>query len=196
LLELARVARAGVVDADRTVFMVPWHQLPSPAFERQFLLHCWQARGAWIPTKWGLGLAVVVDGAPVGMQDLMATDFAIRRVVSTASWLGRECHGRGYGTEMRAAVLALAFDGLGADLAKSGFFEGNAPSARVSEKLGYLPDGDEISTVEGRRTVEHRVKVTRETWRRELVPVTIEGLAPCLKLFGVGELGPDEWATF
>jgi RimJ/RimL family protein N-acetyltransferase len=196
LLELARVARAGVVDADRTVFMVPWHQLPSPAFERQFLLHCWQARGTWIPTKWGLGLAVVVDGAPVGMQDLMATDFAIRRVVSTASWLGRECHGRGYGTEMRAAVLALAFDGLGADLAKSGFFEGNAPSARVSEKLGYLPDGDEISTVEGRRTVEHRVKVTRETWRRELVPVTIEGLAPCLKLFGVGELGPDEWATF
>jgi hypothetical protein len=50
LLELARVARAGIVDADRTVFMLPWHKLPSPAFERQFLLHWWSERGRWSPT--------------------------------------------------------------------------------------------------------------------------------------------------
>jgi len=29
-----------------------------------------------------------------------------------------------------------------------------------------------------------------------VVPTTIEGLEPCLKLFGIGDLGPDEWATF
>jgi hypothetical protein len=37
LIELAGVARTGIVDEDRTVFLVPWHKLPSPAFERQFL---------------------------------------------------------------------------------------------------------------------------------------------------------------
>jgi hypothetical protein len=46
------------------------------------------------------------------------------------------------------------------------------------------------------RVVERKVRVTPETWNRDLVPVTIEGLEPCLKLLGVGELGPEEWATF
>ncbi len=41
---------------------------------------------------------------------------------------------------------------------------------------------------------EHEVRVTADTWRRDLVPVTVENLEPCLKLFGVGELTADEWA--
>jgi RimJ/RimL family protein N-acetyltransferase len=196
LLELARAARAGIVERDQTVFMVPWHHLPSPAFERQYLLHCWAVRGRWSPQRWQLGLGVVVDGRSVGMQDVMATDFAIKRAVSSASWLTKEFHGRGIGTEMRAAVLAFAFDGLGATVAESGYFEGNEPSARVSEKLGYVPNGQEVFAVEGMRVVERKVRVTPETWNRDLVPVTIEGLEPCLKLLGVGELGPEEWATF
>ena len=196
LLSLMRVARSGVVEEGQTVFLVPWHELPSPAFERQFLLHWWRSRGSWSPARWQLTLAAVVDGRPVGMQDMMATDFAITRVVTSASWLGREFHGRGFGTEMRAAILALAFDGLGAEVANSGYFEGNAASARVSEKLGYLPDGDEIHAVDGSRVVEHKVRATPQSWQRTLVPVAIEGLAPCLELFGAGELGPEEWATF
>ena len=196
LMELARVAAAGVVEEGKTVFLVPWHKLPSTALERQFLLHWWHVRGTWSPAKWQLPLAVVADGRPIGMQDLLASDFAIRRSVSTGSWLGREFHGHGHGTEMRAAVLALAFDGLGAEIAKSGYFVGNDASARVSSKLGYLPDGEEIYAVEGRRIVEKMVKVTRETWRRDLYPVTIDGLEPCLGLFGVGELSPEEWGTF
>jgi len=196
LLSLMRVARSGVVEEGRTVFMVPWHELPSPAFERQFLLHWWRSRGNWSPANWQLTLAAVADSRPIGMQDVMATDFAIRRVVASASWLGREFHGRGFGTEMRAAILALAFDGLGAEIANSGYFEGNAASGRVSEKLGYLSDGEEVYAIEGKRIVEHKVRATPQTWRRDLVPVTIEGLEPCLKLFGVSELSPEEWATF
>lgn len=195
LLELARVVRAGVVEEDKTVFLVPWHTLPSPALERQFLLHWWQVRGTWSPAKWQLPLAVVADGRPIGMQDLMATEFAIRKAVSTGSWLGREFHGQGYGTEMRAAVLGLAFDGLGAEVAKSGYFVGNEASGRVSAKLGYVAAGEEILAVEGRRVVEKVVKVTRETWRRDLYPVTLDGLEPCRGLFGVGELSPEEWGT-
>jgi hypothetical protein len=51
LLGLMAVARAGVADPDRSVFLVPWHLLPSPAFERQFLLHWWSRRGGWDPTR-------------------------------------------------------------------------------------------------------------------------------------------------
>jgi RimJ/RimL family protein N-acetyltransferase len=196
LLALAAAARSGITDPDQIVFMVPWHHLPSPAMERQFLLHCWHVRGTWSPTRWTLPLAVVRDGRPVGMQDVMATDFAITRTVTSASWLAREFHGHGYGTEMRAAILAFAFDGLGALVAESGYFEGNGPSARVSEKLGYVANGEEVFSVEGKRVVERKLRVTPETWNRDLVPVAIEGLEPCLKLFGIGELGPEEWATF
>jgi RimJ/RimL family protein N-acetyltransferase len=196
LLELVKVAREGVIDEGRTVFLVPWNELPSPAFERQFLLHSWGGRGSWSPDRWSLVLAAILDGQAVGMQEILATDFAIRRVVASGSWLGRRYHGHGYGIEMRAAVLSLAFGGLGADVAESGHFEGNAPSARVSEKLGYVANGRETFAVSGKPVVEHKLRVTRETWRRDLVPVTIENLEPCLKLFGVGELGHDEWVRF
>jgi RimJ/RimL family protein N-acetyltransferase len=195
LLELVRVARAGIMEEGQTFFAVPWHELPSPAFERQFLLHWWASRGHWDPKNWNIAFAVVADGRPIGMQDMMARDFEVRRTVVTASWIGRTYQGRGFGTEMRAAVLALAFDGLGAQMAESGFFTGNLASARVSEKLGYSPNGEEVWAVSGRRLIEQRLCVARESWRRDLVPVTIEGLERCLKLFGVGDLGPDEWAT-
>lgn len=45
------------------------------------------------------------DGVVVGTQGIGARDFAIRREVSTGSWLGRAYHRQGLGTEMRAAVL-------------------------------------------------------------------------------------------
>jgi RimJ/RimL family protein N-acetyltransferase len=194
LLELLSVARAGIVEEDRPVFLVPWHKLPSPAFERQFLLHWWEVRSRWSPDNWSLGLAVLKDGRPIGVQELVGRDFRIRRAILSGSWLGHEFQGQGLGTEARAAILALAFDGLGAEMAESGYLEGNAASARVSEKLGYQVIGDEVCAIEGKRALEIKVRVTPQTWRRAVVPVTIEGLEPCLKLFGVGELGPDEWA--
>jgi RimJ/RimL family protein N-acetyltransferase len=193
LLELVRVAREGVVEEGRTFFAVPWHELPSPAFERQFLQHWWASRGSWSPTHWTLGLAAVAGGQPIGVQDVMARDFAVRKTVVTASWLARTYQGRGYGTEMRGAVLTLAFEGLGAERAESGFFEGNASSAGVSAKLGYVDNGEDVWAVGPERVVEHRLRIDRETWKRDLVPVTIEGLEPCLKLFGVGDLDPTEW---
>jgi RimJ/RimL family protein N-acetyltransferase len=196
MLELAAAARSGITDPEQIVFLVPWHQLPSPALERQFLLHCWRARGTWSPSRWQLGLAVIINGRAVGMQDILAKDFAITRTVSSGSWLARDYHGHGYGTEMRGGMLALAFNGLGAVVAESGYIEGNGPSERVSQKLGYVPNGEEVLAVEGKRMVVQKVRVTRDLWKRDVVPTTIEGLEPCLKLFGIGDLGPDEWATF
>ena len=194
LLALLEVARAGIHDPTATPFRVAWDELPSPAFERSFLLHFWAARGAWRPDSWTLTLAAVVEGRPIGLQDLVAKDFSRLRTVSTGSWLGEAHQGRGYGTEMRAAVLWLAFEGLGALAAESGYIDGNRASEHVSQKLGYVRNGEGIVAPRGEPLTEHLVRATPETWRRDLVRVTIENLEPCLGLFGIGELSPSEWS--
>jgi RimJ/RimL family protein N-acetyltransferase len=197
LLELLEVARAGLHDPDDHPFLVPWDELPSPAFERQFLLYWWRARGSWSPGGWTLPLAAFLDGRPVGIQDLTAEGFPQRRSVLTGSWLGREMQRRGLGTEMRAAALALAFDGLGALEATSGYLVGNRASAGVSEKLGYVANGARICrlTAEGEPVTEQALRVTPETWRRDVVPVTIENLEPCLGLFGARPQTSEESAS-
>jgi RimJ/RimL family protein N-acetyltransferase len=195
LLALAAVARAGVHDLPGSPFLVPWDELPSPAFERQFLLHWWRVRGSWSPDDWTLGLAVLAEGRPIGIQDLMARDFAHRRTVGTGSWLGLEHQGKGYGTEMRAAVLSLAFEELGALVAESGYVDGNEASARVSAKLGYLANGERLVAPMGTSVTEHKVRVVPATWRRDLVPVAIESLEPCRGLFGERDLPATAWAT-
>lgn len=84
----------------------------------------------------------------VGIQDVGARGFAVTRQVGTGSWLGWDHQGKGIGTEMRAAVLHLAFEGLGAVVAVSEALEGNTASERVSERLGYRSSG--IDLVEAR----------------------------------------------
>jgi RimJ/RimL family protein N-acetyltransferase len=105
--------------------------------------------------------------------------------VATGSWLGRELQGRGLGTEMRAAVLELAFRGLGAHVAESFWLEGSVASRRVSEKLGYVETGIGEKSPRGEPVPEHAVEIGRDAWRCP-VPVEIDGLEPCLPLFGTG----------
>jgi len=90
-----------------------------------------------------------VDGEPVGMQDLIGTDFAAFGTVSTFSWLSTGARGGGLGKEMRQAVLHLAFEGLGARQADSEAFFDNHASNRVSQAVGYLPNGLAWSTRRG-----------------------------------------------
>ncbi|MCZ8336216.1 MAG: GNAT family N-acetyltransferase [Rhodobacteraceae bacterium] len=55
-------------------------------------------------------------------------------------WLARRVQGRGYATEAARAALAARFAAGGGDVV-SGYFEGNAASARVLEKLGFVETG-------------------------------------------------------
>jgi RimJ/RimL family protein N-acetyltransferase len=83
-------------------------------------------------------------------------------------------------------VLELAFAGLGAAAATSGAFEDNPASLRVSEKVGYLPDGEAFYDVRGERRREVCVRIERERWESRPRPaVEIDGLEPCLPLFGL-----------
>ena len=185
LAALAELADEGVHDPAAMPFLVPWTDLPPGPRGRSVLQHQWRQWGALTPQQWTLELAVLADGEPVGIQSIGGTEFAVTRELHTGSWLGRRHHGRGIGTEMRTAVLHLAFDGLGADWAVSSALDGNHASIGVSRKLGYADDGTAVQTVQGRRRIDRRFRIDRETWvTRRTVPVRIEGLEPCRELLG------------
>ncbi len=137
VLALLDVARAGIHPADEMPFGIAWSVVPSPEFEWGFVQHHWLMRATWTPEDWTLNLLVELDGQPIGSQSIGGRAFAVHRTVGTGSWLGRPWQGRGLGTEMRTAVLAFAFDGLGARVAESEAFLDNAPSNRVS-RLGRV----------------------------------------------------------
>jgi RimJ/RimL family protein N-acetyltransferase len=125
------------------------------------------------------------------MQALMSGGFERLRTVATGSWLGLASQGKGIGKEMRAAILVLAFDGLGAEVAETEAFADNAASRGVSAALGYEPNGVGRMAPLGTPRETRRFRLTRERWlhvraERDLPEVTLEGVEPCLPLFGIG----------
>lgn len=186
LADLATVVAGGICRPGTTPFFVRWPYLPPAERARQFLQGQWRDRAEWSATGWSLNLAVFADGQPVGMQELSAADFPVLRQVSSFSWLGLAHHGRGIGTQMRDAVLHLAFTGLGATEAVSGAFEDNVPSLAVSARLGYEPDGIERAARDGRVLTTRRLRLSRSRWEQfATVPVTVTGLQQCLPMFGL-----------
>lgn len=166
-------------------FRHPFTDEPSPARERNALQFYWRCRAELSPESWSLPMAVVVDGEVVGTQDLLARDFAHRRVVETGSWLARPHQGRGLGREMRAAILHLAFAGLGAARAHTGAYEDNAASLAVTRSLPYEPNGDDVHAPRGEPKRELRFVMTRAAWetvRRD--DIHLEGLDRCRELLG------------
>ena len=142
----------------------------------------WRNAGLWQPDDWVLELVVVRDGRPIGLQALEGKDFARERVVDTHSWLVPDERGKGWGRRMRAAVLALAFEHLGAVAAVSEAWADNAASLRVSRSLGY----EQTHTVEhdGRLMQHLRLSAWQSPW-----PVAVEGLEACLPLLGLSSSG-------
>lgn len=189
LAVLARLPDEGIHEEDRSPFHVQWNLEPSPERERNSLRHWRRNQASWSVEEWSLAFAVVVDGGPVGAQDVAAKKFPTLRSVSSGSWLVRRAQGRGIGAEMRTAVLEFAFRGLGALEAHSAAFEWNEASKRVSEKTGYAPNGEELLLAGAERVRTPRYRISRAEWEsRRRDDIEIIGLDQCLDLFG---LGPD-----
>jgi RimJ/RimL family protein N-acetyltransferase len=185
LVDLLAVAKAGIHPAGEMPFGVAWSTVPSPVFERRFMAHHWEKRAAWSPDDWWLNLVVERDGAPIGSQAIHASRFAVLRTVDTGSWLGRAFQGQGYGTEMRAAVVGFAFDGLGARAAQTEAFLDNAASNGVSRSLGYAENGRGSLAPEGVARETQRFRMTAQDWRSRRRPsLAIEGLDRCREMFG------------
>ncbi|MGW0231545.1 GNAT family N-acetyltransferase [Actinopolymorpha singaporensis] len=188
LLErLVPTVRRGVATAPPWPFDDPMSLYKdSPEREWSWLRAVWAGRGRVTDSFWRLYFVVVVDGEPVGMQDLVGTDFASFGTVHTFSWLDPDLRGRGLGKEMRQAVLQLAFDGIGARYAGSDAFFDNHASNRVSQALGYERNGNDWDTRRGEPAEIHRWRLTREQWsknRRD--DIELVGVAECLPVLGI-----------
>jgi RimJ/RimL family protein N-acetyltransferase len=189
LLErLVPLVRAGVADTE------PWPMddpssfyLDSPEREWRWLRGVWAGRGRVSPDSWRLYFAVLVDGEPAGMQDLTGKDFTRFGTVTSFSWLAPGRRGQGLGREMRAAILHLAFAGLGAREAGSDAFFDNEASNRVSRGLGYEPNGTDWDTRRGEPALIQRWRLTRDAWERgRRADIALAGAGECLPVLGIG----------
>jgi RimJ/RimL family protein N-acetyltransferase len=167
-------------------FGVPWTDaLDEPGAQVRFFAYHWGARAAVAAEHWRLPLVVLAGDRVVGTQELAADDFAGSRSVNSGSWLTRSEQGKGLGAEMRAAILELAFAGLGALEAQTSAWHDNPASQRVSLRLGYEHEGQMLLARRGEPTAHLRFRLTRERWlETRRGDVALHGLEPCLALLG------------
>ncbi|HEY1917855.1 MAG TPA: GNAT family protein [Streptosporangiaceae bacterium] len=188
LLErLVPIVRAGVANTAPWPFDDPISLYEdSPQREWQWLRSIWRGRARVEPDFWRLYFAVLLDGEPAGMQTVTGSDFARFGTVTTFSWLAPGRRGRGIGTEMRAAILHLAFAGLGAREAGSDAFTDNHASNGVSRALGYEPNGTDWDTRRGEAALIQRWRLTRENWERtRRDDIELAGVQECLPALGL-----------
>ncbi|MEV0476027.1 GNAT family N-acetyltransferase [Streptomyces prunicolor] len=184
--ELAQVAADGVHPPGAVCFPQSWASGTPEEAASNVVQNHWWARGDWNDDNWRLLLAVLHDGQVIGQQNLSARDFRITREARTGFWLGRRFQGQGFGTQMRAAALHLAFTSLGAERVTSTAFADNAASRRVSEKLGYTPNGVRRLAVDQHLVEAHEAVLTAERWHRQAQqPILAEGFDACRHMFGV-----------
>jgi RimJ/RimL family protein N-acetyltransferase len=184
--QLCELAIEGVHAPDAMPFSIPWTRQPPEVMRVEYPKHLWAKRATMGAEEWSLHFAVLVDGAVAGVQHIFAFGFPIIRQFETGSWLGLRFQGQGLGTEMRAAVLHLGFDGLGAVRAETSAWEDNPSSQAVTRKLGYADNGWTYMAREGRRVRMLRYALAREEWEQRCRPdITIVGLDGCLPVLGL-----------
>lgn len=153
---------------------------------QRWLQAIWRGRGRVEPDAWRLYFAVIVDGQPVGMQDLIGDRFSVHGTVTTFSWLSADARGKGVGKEMREAVLHLAFEGLGAREASSDAFMDNSGSNAISKALGYRENGTDWDTRQNEPALLQRWRLTRDDWLpRRRTDIELHGVPACRRLLSI-----------
>ena len=106
------------------------YEVGDPRTGRGIVAHqsYWRAYGTWRPAAWRLSFVVRAGEEILGVQELEGNDFPTLRTVDTSSFLVPAARGRGYGKQMRRAVLALAFGPLRAQAAITSAWHDNHAS--------------------------------------------------------------------
>ena len=185
---LAPLVRSGQAMADPP----PWDD-PCAFYEtdpdtrvQQWMQGIWRGRSTVSPAYWRLYFVVLVNGEPIGQQDLTGNEFDDFGTVESTSWVSSEARRRGLGTEMRAAILHLAFEGLGAAEAHSEGAVDNLGSNRVSEGLGYERNGTAWATHHGDPVLGQRWRLQREAWAtRRRADIEMSGIDECRNALGL-----------
>lgn len=182
----AGIIEAGLHPKGEMPFGMAWTDPPTA--QRNVASYQWWmgSRGRWSTESWALTLGAYEHGRPVGFQDVRGDEYLKFRTVHTGSWLGLPDQGRGIGKLMRQAVLAFAFDHLGARFAETSAFLDNQASTRVSLGVGYEPNGVGELAPHGVPRPTQLFRMSLEGWRARPRPeVTVEGLEACRHMFGL-----------
>ncbi len=179
-------AHAGIHDPGKSPFSYPWTDATGDELTQETLKYFWQCRAELSPHRWIINFGVWIDGALAGVQDIMATDFPDLKTVESGSWLTKSYQGLGIGTEMRQAVMAYAFDYLGAEVAESDAATFNHASLGVSRKLGYQDNGmTRVAVREGEMREQHRIRLDRDGFVRPDWTLQVEGHNAAARLLGL-----------
>jgi RimJ/RimL family protein N-acetyltransferase len=109
----------------------------------------------------------MVEGSPIGMQDLIGIDFAALGTVSTFSWLQPSFRRRGWAPRCARQYSNLAPSTAWTLVrASSEAFTDNEASNAVSRALGYEPNGTTWATRRGNPALLTAWKLTRKNWER------------------------------
>jgi RimJ/RimL family protein N-acetyltransferase len=182
------LVRAGIADAPPWPFDDPMSlYADNPEREWRWQRGVWAGRTRVSPDTWRLYFAVLVDGEPVGMQDLTGTNFTRFGTVTSFSWLAPGSRGQGLGKELRAAILHLTLAGLGAREAGNDAFVDNEASNRGSRTLGHEPNGTDWDTHRGEPAQIQRWRLTRDAWQRiRREDIDLIGVEQCRPVLGIG----------
>ncbi|GLY98987.1 GNAT family protein [Actinoplanes sp. NBRC 103695] len=159
---------------------------------RRVMQDHWRTRSEWSPEFWKLDLFAFEDGRVLGQQRLIGEHFAVLGEVTTGSVLRPDRRGAGIGTAMRAAILHLAFEELGALWANTGAEPGNAASLGVTAKFGYEPNGHRRMNMHGTVLDTAIFRLSAQRWRdwAAAFDVEVTGLDGLHALFGAKALRP------
>ena len=110
-----------------------------------------------------------------------------RRACKSSLLAGLSVRGRGFGKQMRRAVLTLAFGPLQAAAAITSAWHDNHASLGVSRALGYRPNGESRHARDDGADIMVHLRLRREDWLAADLGagVEISGFEPCRFLFGV-----------
>jgi RimJ/RimL family protein N-acetyltransferase len=165
------------------------YPVPDGRISRGIVTHqgYWKAYGTWRPEAWRLNFVVRAADEILGVQELEGNDFPVLRTVDTSSFLIPSARGRGYGKQMRAAVLALAFGPLDAQAAITSAWHDNHASLGVSRALGYRPNGEALHARADHVDVMLHLRLPRADWLAggTRQPVQISGFEACRPFFGL-----------
>jgi RimJ/RimL family protein N-acetyltransferase len=147
----------------------------------------WKAYGTWRPEAWRVSFVVSAAGQILGAQELEGNDFPALRTIDTASFLIPWARGRGYGKQMRRAVLSLAFGPMGAQAAITSAWHDNHASLGVSRALGYQPNGESLDARGDSADVMVHMRLLRADWLASgaAAGIHITGFEGCRHLFGL-----------
>ncbi len=168
---------------------LPVYAFDDPRIRRGVAAHqsYWRDFGNWRPESWWLPFAVFRRGELIGLQRLEGEDFVVARTVDSFSMLVRDARGKGYGKQMRDAILTLAFGPLEAVRAITSAWHDNHASLGVSRALGYVPNGETLHRRDDGVDRMLYLRLDRADWlaRTDRPPVEIAGFEPCRPLFGL-----------